>query len=224
MSAPFHHPILCAAACMMASATANLHADSFPLASPDGRIQAVVTFHADSGTLTLRTTSRGVEVLGECPLGITTDQADFTSGLKPGGVVRATIDETYTLPHGKVSTYHNRANELTVQLGKDGRELHLVVRACDDGIAFRYVIPGSGKVEIASESTAFQLPGDPACWGQSHPNAYGYEFPLGRVEHESYSLALLCELKEAKHWVLLAQAATYLYLGRETGNPGVTVG
>jgi len=224
MKRPHHlpRPIL-AAACVLAAATPDLPAKSFPVASPDGRIKAEVTFHADSGTLTLRAASGGAEVLGDCPLGIVTDKADFTSGLKLGGATRAKIDETYTLPHGKVSTYKNRANELTVKLAKDKRDLHLIVLACNDGIAFRYAIPGSGKIEITSEATAFQLPGDPAYWGQSHPNAYGYEFPLGRIEHESYSLALLCELKEAKHWVLLAQAATYgdyciPYLKRENRN------
>ena len=122
-----------------------------------------------------------------------------------------------------MSTYHNRANELTLSLEKGGQKLNVVFRAYDDGIAFRYAIPGSGDIHISEEATAFHVAGKPVFWGQSHPNAYGYEFPLGRIEHQAYSLALLCELKEREHWVLLAQAATYgdyciPYLSRADGN------
>jgi len=182
---------------------------SYDLASPNGNIKATVTFNETAGTLTFRVTSGGAAILAESPLGIMTDKARFTDGLKLLHTAEAKIDETYTLPQGKVSTYHNQANEMTLALEKDGRKLNVIFRAYDDGIAFRYAIPGTGDIQITEEATAFHVAGAPAYWGQSHPNAYGYEFPLGRIDHEAYSLALLCELKESKHWVLLAQAATY---------------
>ncbi len=191
--------------------------------SPDGKIKATITFDETAGTLSYQVTSREKTILAESPLGISTDKAKFTSGLKLMETAGAKIDETYTLPHGKVSTYHNKANELALTLQKDGHKLNVIFRAYDDGVAFRYAIPGEGPIEITDEATAFHVAGKPAYWGQSHPNAYGYEFPLGKIDHTSYSLALLCELAESKHWVLLAQAATYSdycipYLKRVDGN------
>lgn len=187
----------------------RLLAKSYQVASPDGNIQATITFDESAGALSLEIASGDADILEESPLGILTDKAKLSEGLKLVGAAEATIDETYTLPQGKVSTYHNRANELMLALEKDGQKLNVIFRAYDDGIAFRYALPGTGDIEISEEATAFHVAGKPVYWGQSHPNAYGYEFPLGRIDHESYSLALLCELAESKHWVLLAQAATY---------------
>ena len=196
--------------CLIAFATSNpLFAKTYDLASPNGKIRTTVTFNKTAGTLSYQATSGKTTVLAESPLGILTDKAKYTDGLKLLNTAQAKIDETYNLPHGKVSTYYNKANELTLSLEKDGHKLNVIFRACDDGIAFRYAIPGTGDIQITAEATAFHVAGQPAYWGQSHPNAYGYEFPLGRINHQSYSLALLCELAESKHWVLLAQAATY---------------
>jgi len=197
------------ALCMMTAAGVDAAESSFELASPSGNIRALIAFDDATGSLSFRAASGGTIVLERSPLGILTDRVEFTAGLKTVGTARAVIDETYTLPHGKTSTYRNRANELTISLEKAGKKLGVVFRAYDDGIAFRYVIPGSGDIAITSEATAFSVAGSPSYWGQSHPNAYGYEFPLGKIVHESYSLALLCELSQQKHWVLLAQAATY---------------
>jgi len=196
--------------CLLALAVSHpLFAKSYKLASPDGNIKATVTFDETAGTLAFQATCGETSIFAESPLGILTNKARFTDGLQLLGVAEAKIDETYTLPQGKVSTYHNKANELTLSLEKEGHKLNVIFRAYDEGIAFRYAIPGTGDVEITEEATAFHVAGKPAYWGQSHPNAYGYEFPLGRIDHEAYSLALLCELAESKHWVLLAQAATY---------------
>jgi len=196
--------------CLLALAVSRpLFAKSYEVASPDGNIKATVTFDETAGTLAFQATCGETSIFAESPLGILTNKAEFTDGLQLLGVAEAKIDETYTLPQGKVSTYHNKANELTLSLEKEGHKLNVIFRAYDEGIAFRYAIPGTGDVEITEEATAFHVAGKPAYWGQSHPNAYGYEFPLGRIDHEAYSLALLCELAESKHWVLLAQAATY---------------
>jgi len=188
----------------------GLSAQARDLVSPNGKIKATVTFDAAAGTLTLRATSSGTAIFGESPLGLLTDQAKFTDGLKLRNTAEAKIDETYTLPHGKVAAYHNQANELTLALEKDGHPFNVILRAYDDGIAFRYAIPGTGDIAITGEATALNVAGKPVYWGQAHPNQYGNENPLGRIDDAgAFSLALLCELAESKHWILLAQAATY---------------
>ena len=198
------------AACLIVLAVCRpLLAKSFEIASPNGHIKATVTLDDTAGALFLEVTSRDTGILAKSPLGILTDKADFTDGLKFLAAVEAKIDETYTLPHGKVSTYHNKANELKLTFKKNAHRLNVIFRAYDEGIAFRYAIAGAGDIQITDEATAFHVAGKPAYWGQSHPNAYGYEFSLGPVDDEALSLALLCELAESKHWILLAQAATY---------------
>jgi alpha-glucosidase len=213
--------------CLIALARSHpLLAKSYDLASPNGNIKTTITFNETAGTLSYQATSGGTAILAESPLGILTDKAKFTDGLKLLNTAEAKIDETYTLPQGKVSTYHNKANELTLALEKDGRKLNVIFRAYDDGIAFRYAIPGTGDIAITDEATALNVAGEPVYWGQGHPNPSGYENALGKVGGDAFSLALLCELQESKHWVLLAQAATYSdycipYLTRADGKSNV---
>lgn len=204
-----------------------IYAKSFDVASPNGRVKMTVSYDKATGTLSYETTSGKTVIFAKSPLGIATDKACFTSGLKFIKASEAKIDETYTLPQGKVSTYHNKANERTLVFEKDGQKLNFIFRAYDDGIAFRYAIPGSGKIEILREASGFNVAGEPVYWGQTHPNPYGYENKLSKINRaNAFSLALLCEMKKSKHWVLLAQAATYgtyciPHLTREDGAPNL---
>lgn len=202
-----------AAACLVSAIVTFVGPDIFGathnVASPDGTTQIKVLFDEADGTLSYRVASRDVPIVDKSPLGLTTDLADFTAGLVYVGSDNTKIDETYTLPQGKVSTYRNRANQLTLHFTKSGRSFDVIFRAYDDGVAFRYAIGGEGPITISAEATGFRLSGEPAYWGQEHPNRYGYENDLGRIDGPDFSLALLCEYKEPERWVLLAQAATY---------------
>ena len=185
-------------------------AAEYTVRSPDGRIRFTVAHDGRSGTLRYRVLSGGARLLEKGALGITSSLGDFTGGLRPVSRQSREIDETYRLPVGKRSTYRNRARELELAFGKAGRELRLVLRAYDDGIAFRYALPGSGPVEITGEGTTFPLQGrDVRYWGQAHPNDYGYESPLGPLTADRISMPVLAELKDRRHFVLVAQAATY---------------
>jgi len=202
-----------AASCLVVMTAAfadfDLHGATFPVASPDGKTRITVLLDETDGSLSYRVTSRDVPIVDKSPLGLTTDLADFTAGLVYVGSHNTEIDETYTLPQGKVSSYHNRANQLTLHFNKSGHGFDVIFRAYDDGVAFRYAIGGEGPITISAETTGFWLSGEPAYWGQEHPNRCGYENDLGRIDGPDFSLALLCEYKEPERWVLLAQAATY---------------
>lgn len=188
----------------------QLFAKSTQLVSPNGKVTLKIYFDKSSGTLSYEVANEKTPLLAKSPIGIVTDTTDFTSGLKLMKASNAKVDETYTLPQGKVSTYQNRANEKTIRLSKNGKKIDVVFRAYNDGIAFRYRIPGSGNVEILRETSGFNLAETPDFWGQTHPNNHGYETSLEKVNNaKAYSLGLLCEMKESKHWLLLAQAATY---------------
>lgn len=44
------------------------------------------------------------------------------------------------------------------------RKLSIELRAYDDGVAFRYVLPDAGQVRIRDELTSFAFPHDYRCW------------------------------------------------------------
>ena len=181
----------------------------FVVESPDRQIKVTVTFEKSQGTLRYQVFSRNQEIINKSETGILTSLADFSSGLKISKVTRQTIDETYTLPQGKTSVYRNHAHQLTVNLRKDGQAFQVIFRAYNDGIAFRYRIPGNEEIEITGETSTISLSGEnQTYYGQNHPNRYGYESALGPIEGERMSNPVLAHLGDRKHFVLIGQAAS----------------
>jgi alpha-glucosidase len=180
------------------------------ISSPDGQIVASLAFDEATGTIAYTVKSANTTVIDASPLGIVTDLADFTTGLQLLGGSCNAINETYTLPSGKRSPYVNKASELVMKLGKNQHELDVAFRAYDDGVAFRYSIPGSGNVNISKETTSFKLSGSTInYWGEPHPNDYGNETLITAQTGTNLSTPVLAEMKDLNHWVFLAQAATY---------------
>lgn len=181
----------------------------YSISSPDGQITVLLKFDKKSGALNYTVQSREHEIISASPVGLISSFGDFTIGMKLKKYAQKTIDETYTLPQGKVSTYRNNANELTVLLKKERKELNVVFRVYNDGIAFRFEIPGEGEIEISGETSAIQLAGENfTYWGQNHPNRYGYESALGPIDGEMMSNPVLAHIKNHNHFVLMGQAAT----------------
>lgn len=179
------------------------------LSSPDGQITLQVQYESDNGTLIFDVQSRGSKVIGQGRTGLVTDYADFTSGTKLKSFRLSEIDETWAIPQGKVSQYRNQANVLEVTLKKEGKEMVVEFRVYDDGFAFRYMIPGEGKIVLHDEHTAFTLAGENCVfWGQKHPNRYGYESALDKVDANLISTPVLAFIKENNHFVLAGQAGT----------------
>ena len=182
----------------------------FAVSSPDGQITAILKFDKEQGSVQYRVSSQKQEIISSSSMGISTSLGDFTTGMKLKGSSTKTIDETYHLPQGKVSTYLNHANEQTLTFSKNGQQLNILFRVCNDGIAYRYEIPGNGEIEFSGESSSIQLEGENLTYyGQNHPNRYGYESALGPIDGELMSNPVLVHLKDKNHFVLMGQAATY---------------
>ena len=133
---------------LLAATAPNARAQ-YAVKSPDGKVGIAVRHDRDGLTFTV--TSGRTVLVDRGALGITTNRGEFASGLRFVRQTRAVVNETYRLPVGKRSTYVNHAHELDLDVPKGEQELHVVLRAYDDGIAFRYVLPGTGDIEISSE-------------------------------------------------------------------------
>jgi alpha-glucosidase len=190
------------------SVTATNARAQYVVRSPDGHLTLAVRHDRDGLAFTV--TSGKTVLVERGTLGITTNRGDFGAGLRFVRQRRGEVNETYTLPVGKRSTYVNHANELELTFAKGEQQFGVVLRAYDDGIAFRYLLAGSGDVEISGERTTFPLAGtNVTYWGQAHPNNYGYETPLGPVTADRISMPVLAQLTDLGHFVLVAQAASY---------------
>lgn len=136
------------------------------LKSPDGKI--TFSFVLDKKYPSYAVDYKGKQLIKQSELSL-----DFKEGgrfaadlvlLKP---LRSKLEEDYVLPVGKASKIHSRYNQLILPLrekSKTGRQINLVVRLFDDGLAFRYEFPKQQNwlaYSLLEERSTFNLIGNP---------------------------------------------------------------
>lgn len=107
------------------------------------------------------------EVIPFVNLGLSRSDQDFYKQLyflkasKPG-----VVNDQYTVLHGKKSQCSNQANEVVVAFENPSKaKLNLIIRAYNDGIAFRYEFPEKeGSFVIKDELTAYSIPDSTKRW------------------------------------------------------------
>lgn len=133
--------------------------NAWDVKSPDENIRVEITF--SDQRLSYRVFHRDKEVLEKSLLGIVFKDVSFSDGveLKFTSPIRNVADH-YTMIQGKKSTYQYRANERHFDLRKAGKELRIVFRVADDGVAFRYAFSkiGDAAATVVEEATSFNLP------------------------------------------------------------------
>ncbi len=107
---------------------------------------------------------RDKTVIASSPLGITVDQVNLGAGVEIGKAETYQVNETYPW-YGPHSTAVNRANGVRVALThKPSRTAYtLEIRAYDDGVAFRHLVPGEGA-RTPDEATSFRIPQGSVLW------------------------------------------------------------
>ena len=134
--------------------------------SPDGRLAITVSRRAD-GALQYRVTRDGHPVLGDAPLGLRRADASFAARLtyRSASAVR-NVDESYTTPHGKSRDHKVSARERVLTFANAAGPIEIVLRAQNDGVAFRYRFPdsGSGTKSVVEELTGFNVPQGSRAW------------------------------------------------------------
>ena len=106
-------------------------------------------------------------VIPEIILGLSRSDQDFSKDLKflkTGKQVL--ITEQYNLFHGKRSDCSNSGNETIVSFENSGKaKLNLIIRAYNDGMAFRYEFPDKeGSFVIKDELTSYNIPSSTKRW------------------------------------------------------------
>jgi len=98
----------------------------------------------------------------------------FSAGLQIHSITREGLDH-YTLPVGRNSQVNDRYNEstITLQEPRRHRRLNLIIRAYNDGVAFRWVFPkqpGWTHYQLLAENTNIRFAGDPFLQASYLPN------------------------------------------------------
>jgi alpha-glucosidase len=148
-------------------------------------------------------------------------------------VERSRSDTTWANPLGKRRTVRDCHNELRVFLEEQSaRPFEIVVRAFEDGIGFRYVLPAAPSAAaqdfvLDEELTQFSFPENYPCYAGENENTGKPENPIGYVgsQESEYKLMRLGDLptdqvrilpllvKTPPAWVLLTESDLYDWAG-----------
>ncbi|MCG6921047.1 MAG: glycoside hydrolase family 97 protein [Acidobacteria bacterium] len=168
------------------------------------------------GQVLMDTSFLGLEIQGQRTLG---DNVALVSS--EGG----STDEQYKIPVGKSKVVRDHHNWLVAEYREEGfipRRLNIEVRAFDDGVAFRYVLPEAPtpmEVRITGEATQFKLGRDAESWPlvlRSFRTSYEDHYPRQTLSgiHPEYLVAVPFLVEQpGVGWVAITEAHLEDYAG-----------
>src|SRR4051812_29417362 len=144
--------------------------------SPDGRVK--LTVGSNPERLTWAVTRGDAAVIEPSRLDMRVDGYDLSSGVVFRNLESYTIDETYPW-HGAHGTAVNRCNGVKLSLTHDLSQTPYVleIRAFNDGVAYRHIIPGGDdSARVPNEYSAFTLPAGTTVWYHDLDGHYEAEY------------------------------------------------
>lgn len=197
---------------------------SWEFVSPSGKILFSVDLLDDNQlsyqVFLIDSTGRKL-VIGRSELGIRFKDQEFVKNMK--FIAADTIvafSETFTLPLGKRKTINNTGNELTLTFENEkGVKLKLVMRAYNDGVAFRYFFPDNDNkiYTVEEELTSFAIAGKGKTWIQPYDEVTMYSpayeryyengIPIGTSAPSEEGWCFPALFQTGNNWILLTEAA-----------------
>ncbi|HTL69625.1 MAG TPA: glycoside hydrolase family 97 protein [Lacunisphaera sp.] len=174
-------------------AVAPLRAAEESVTSPDGSVAITVS---DADGLRYRVSFQGEPVIVDSRLGL-----DFAGGVSLGRAAslertdRTEQDSTWDNPFGQHRAVRDHYRELKVALREHAdapSRMNLIVRAYDQGVAFRYEIPVQPGLEdyaVTSENTEFIFSSDLTCWAGNYSDCAECQYPEKHLTELGASLA-----------------------------------
>ncbi len=167
-----------------------------------------------------------IKVIPQVDLGLICSEEDFSKGLKfiKAGKSRY-INEKYTMLHGKKTHCSNSGNEVTVFFeNPEKNKINLIIRAYNDGVVFRYEIPGKGAAyKVIDEMTAYSIPDSTMRWLEKfNPANEGlYAKMADGSEQKDWAYPALFSTPDTTCWFLIHEAdVNRNYCGSKLTNYG----
>ena len=178
--------------------------DEADLVSPNGQIKAHVSPDSE-GQLTYRIMHEANTVIDTSTLGITVDGQALASKVKIEPPQHTEISTSYAW-RGVKDRAVNLCNvyEVPITHKASGLTWTLEVRVFDDGVAWRYRIPGSTKRRIDREASCWQLPEGTSVWYQTNTRNYEGVYNQSRPEDIPLEIAV----RQGKRPVFLGPPVT----------------
>ena len=134
----------------------TVEAKDYSVVSPDGKTSIEIKAGA---TLTWSVAKNGHQILAPSELALTlTDGTVYGRNVKFRKAARSSAKESFDAPIFKRSKVEDQYNQLKLSC----KDFDVIFRACNDGVAYRFVTKKG--VEIAGETARFNFPGNPKAW------------------------------------------------------------
>ena len=139
-------------------------------------VGAIVAVDA-SGRLYYSIDRPNAYIVEQSPMGVTVNETDLGLGVELGEPTYRDIDETFPTrgPH-PTGRHHCKAADIPVTHTASSIKYTIEFRVCEDGAAFRYVIPSKGKNLITGEASSWKFPPGGTFWYQTGTNNYEGEY------------------------------------------------
>lgn len=195
---------------------------AFTLPSLDGRVQA--QWRLQQGVPMYRVLYDHEEVLTWSRMGLQIGDVNLGNELE---LVEHSavdiVDDHYTLSHGKrkLNVYHAR-QQVFALVDASGNALRIRFRVSDDGVAFRYEMPGasSAPVSVEDEFTSFHFPDDAHAWLQpvavaqtgwsntnpSYEEHYQMNIPVGQASPSEAGWVFPALFQSRGIWLAITEA------------------
>ncbi|MBQ0063858.1 MAG: glycoside hydrolase family 97 catalytic domain-containing protein [Prevotella sp.] len=192
---------------------------------PDGRLCVELTISNSQPTYSV--TYDGKAILLSSPLGLVTNDADFSRSLQTVSAVSGKREEHYTLNRSKCSEVNYIANTLLWTLKNEkGQTFSIMFAVSNNDVAFRYEIPyqnDRASVRIDDELTGFRFPDGTTTfltpqshamigWKRSKPSyeeEYAYDAPMASRSFYGHGYTFPCLFRIGESgWALVSETGT----------------
>lgn len=195
---------------------------TFMLTSPNGNIRVVLHDDYRPGNdsaasaafdVLYKTGGKFMPVMQNNQLGLNTAAQQFKNiDLKNAGAAKR-LSESYRMLTGKRSQCTNEATEQVFTFANSaGKQLQVIFRVYNDGVAFRYQLPASGTqpVNVKDEYTTYHIPQQTARWVQTYDPGYEQFYPYatngnGNQSHQ-WAYPALFKMNGQEVYYLLSEA------------------
>ena len=129
----------------------NIQAEEYETMSPNGMLK--IKLRIDKGT-TYEIWHGNEQLIASSPIGLNLSNGMIIGGGTVKNVTRNVVDQTIEVIAGKNKTLREAYNELLISFTED---YDLLVRAYDEGIAYRFITRLGGEIIINSEDAVFNF-------------------------------------------------------------------
>jgi len=195
--------------------TAKAAGEVITFKSPNGQVQFIL--FAAGPQLRYRVTRANQIVVDLSSLGILVDGVDLCRDRTITNIERYRVFEKYPA-RGVHSTATDNCNGAKISMRHNASKTDYVldVRAYNDGIAFRFVVPGSGS-RVPDEATAFTIPAGSTVWFhdfEGHYEGIHKKKDIGEVKDGDWAAPpLTIKLPNRAGYAAITEGALINYAG-----------